>query len=194
MDYKEEVTALEIGLAKGADTRKVQDQVKAAMGNDFSVKDHFQQQEVLYKIMKSEKWAIFLILTFILLIATFNVIGSLSMLILDKKRDIAVLQCMGATQPLVKRIFLTEGWLISFIGAFSGLILGALICFLQMKFGFVRLGSADSTFVVSAYPVHMQARDFIIVFLTVILIGLAATWYPVYNIRKINTHILNQRF
>ncbi len=194
MDYKDEVTGLEIAVAKGPDISGIRSSVEKVMGSSFSVKDHFQQQEMLYKIMKSEKWAIFLILTFILVIATFNVIGSLSMLILDKKRDIAVLQCMGATQPLVKRIFLTEGWLISFVGACSGLILGAIVCFLQMKFGFVKLGSADSTFVVSSYPVHMQVSDFIFVFLTVLLIGFVATWYPVYNIRKIDTHILNQRF
>ena len=194
MNYRQEVTSLEIKLSRDADPDRARDQVQSALGSDYSVKDHFQQQALLYRIMRSEKWAIFLILSFILIIATFNVTGSLTMLILDKKRDIAVLQCLGAAQPLVKRIFLVEGWLISVIGACSGLLLGAILCFLQLKFGWVRLGSPGSTFVVSAYPVHMQIMDFVFVFVTVILIGLVATWYPVYNIRKVDTHILNQRF
>jgi lipoprotein-releasing system permease protein len=194
MDYHSELTGLEIGLAQGADSRKIQKDILHLVGEKFLVRNRFQQQALLYKIMRSEKWAIFLILTFILLIATFNVIGSLSMLILDKKRDIAVLQCLGATQRRMKRIFFTEGWMISLIGALAGLLLGAVVCLLQMKFGFVKLGSEDSTFVVSAYPVHMEAIDFIFVFLTVMAIGIGATWYPVFNIRKIDTHILNQRF
>ena len=134
-----------------------------------------------------------MILTLILFIATFNVIGSLSMLIIDKKSDIALLQCLGATQRTVKAIFLTEGMMISFIGALTGIILGGIVCKLQQIYGFVKLGSAGSTFVVSTYPVDMQAVDFLFVFLTVITIGLAAAWYPVYNIRKIDTHVLNRR-
>lgn len=194
LEYDKQITGVEIGIVKGADVDQIQSQISRLVGNKFLVKNRYQQQELLYKIMKSEKWAIFLILTFILIIATFNVIGSLSMLILDKKRDIAVLQCLGASQTKVKRIFLAEGLLVSFIGAAGGLILGGITCFLQQKFGFVKLGSANSTFVVSAYPVHMQVQDFIFVFFTVLLIGAIATWYPVFNIRKIETHILNQRF
>jgi ABC-type lipoprotein release transport system permease subunit len=194
LEYDKQLTGLEIGLAKGADVEKIQEQITKFTGDKFRVKNRFQQQALLYEIMKSEKWAIFLILSFILIVATFNVIGSLSMLILDKKRDIAVLQCLGASQAKVKRIFLAEGLLISLTGALGGLILGAVICFLQQKYGFVKLGSANSTFVVSSYPVHMQALDFIFVFVTVMVIGSLATWYPVFNIRKIETHILNQRF
>ena len=194
LEYDNQITGLEIGITKGADAERIQRQVTALAGNKFNVKNRFQQQALLYKIMKSEKWAIFLILSFILIIATFNVIGSLSMLILDKKRDIAVLQCLGASQSKVKRIFLAEGMLVSLIGAVGGLILGAVICLLQQKLGFVKLGSENSTFVVDSYPVHMQVPDFIFVFLTVMVIGSIATWYPVFNIRKVETHILNQRF
>jgi lipoprotein-releasing system permease protein len=194
LQYDRQITGIEIGIARGADPERIQEQVTKLAGDKFSVRNHYQQQVLLYKIMKSEKWAIFLILTFILIIATFNVIGSLSMLILDKKRDIAVLQCLGAGQAKIKRIFLTEGLLITGIGALAGLVLGAVICFLQQQYGFVRLGSATSTFVVSAYPVHMQWTDFLVVFVTVMLISFLATWYPVYNIRKIETHVLNQRF
>jgi lipoprotein-releasing system permease protein len=125
-----------------------------------------------------------MILTFILLIATFNVIGSLSMLILDKKKDIAVLQSMGADNRLIRRIFMLEGSLISMIGAISGLILGTIICVLQMQFGLVGLGDANGSFIVNAYPVIMQWPDFIYIFFTVSLIGMLAAWIPTHRISK----------
>ncbi len=186
LDYDDERTSLEIDLAKNADHDKIQAKIELLAGKDFIIKNRYQQQEILYQIMVSEKNYIFMILTLILIIATFNVIGTLSMLILDKKKDIAVLQSMGAGQRLIRRIFLFEGLLISFIGAISGLALGAIICWLQIRFGLVRLGADDSSFIVSAYPVNMQMADFVLVFFTVMTIGLLATWYPVYNIRKIH--------
>jgi ABC-type lipoprotein release transport system permease subunit len=187
LDYGNERTAIEIDIAKNADQPALQKKIELLAGNKFIVKNRYQQQEILYKIMVSEKNYIFMILTLILIIATFNVIGTLSMLILDKKKDIAVLQSMGASQNLIRRIFLLEGLLISFIGAVLGLALGALVCWLQIRFGLIRLGSADSSFVVSAYPVNMQLTDFVVVFLTVLTIGFLAAWYPVYNIRKVHT-------
>ena len=186
LDYGNERTSIEIDLAKGADQPAIQEKIQKAVGNKFIVKNRYQQQEILYKIMVSEKSYIFMILTLILIIATFNVIGTLSMLILDKKKDIAVLQSMGAGQQLIRHIFLLEGVLISFIGAVVGLTLGAVVCWLQIRFGLIRLGSADSSFVVSAYPVYMQITDFIVVFLTVLTIGFFAAWYPVYNIKKVH--------
>jgi lipoprotein-releasing system permease protein len=194
LEYNNEITGMEITLSKEADHIKIQKQIQDLFGPKFSVKNRFQQQELLYKIMKSEKWAIFLILSFILFVATFNVIGSLSMLILDKRQDIALLQCLGANQATVKNIFLTVGLIITFLGAISGLVMGALICRLQQSFGFVKLGSMGSTFVVDAYPVNMQSMDFLFIFLTVMVIGLLATWYPVYNIRKIDAHGFYRRF
>ena len=184
--YENERTALEIGLARDADLKTIQIQVEHLVGKNFIVKNRYQQQEILYKIMVSEKNYIFMILTLILVIATFNVIGTLSMLILDKKKDIAVLQSMGAGQKLIRRIFLMEGMLISMIGALLGLALGAVICWLQIRFGLIRLGGENSSFVVNAYPVYMQVADFIVVFITVMSIGFLATWYPVYNIKKIH--------
>ncbi|MFZ4520095.1 MAG: FtsX-like permease family protein [Bacteroidales bacterium] len=186
LDYGDERTSLEIDLAKDADQKVVQKKIEQVTGSGYTVKNRYQQQEILFKIMVSEKNYIFMILTLILIIATFNVIGTLSMLILDKKKDIAVLQSMGASQGLVRRIFLLEGVLISFIGAVLGLVLGAIVCWVQIRFGLVRLGSADSSFVVSAYPVSMQVTDFIVVFLTVLTIGFLAAWYPVYNIKKVH--------
>jgi len=186
LDYGDERTSIEIDLAKNDDQPAIQKKIEMLVGNKYTVKNRYQQQEILYKIMVSEKNYIFMILTLILIIATFNVIGTLSMLILDKKKDIAVLQSMGAGQQLIRRIFLFEGVLISFIGAFLGLTLGALICWLQIRFSLIRLGSADSSFVVNAYPVNMQIIDFIVVFLTVMAIGFLAAWYPVYNIKKVH--------
>ena len=182
--YDRERTALEAGLAPGADAGKVQREIEKIAGPDFTVKNRYQQQEILYRIMVSEKNYIFMILTLTLVIATFNVIGTLSMLILDKRRDIAVLQSMGAGHRQVRGIFLLEGMLISLIGALLGLALGALLCWLQMRFGFIRLGGSDSSFVVNTYPVFMQAGDFVLVFSTVMLIGLLAAAYPVLHIRR----------
>ena len=190
LDYNNEITSIEIKLADGTDQRKIQQQIEAAVGEKFTVKNRFQQQELLYNIMKSEKYAIFLILTFILLLATFNVVGSLSMLILDKKKDIAVLQSMGATMKLIKRIFMTEGMLISITGALSGMILGGVVCWIQQTYGLIRMGGPNSTFVVDSYPVQMQPLDFLLVFITVMLIGYLAAWYPVHNIRKLNTSMV----
>lgn len=190
LDYTNEVTSIELGLEQDADTDKIQSDIQNTLGENFLVKNQFQQQELLYKIMKSEKLAIFLILSFILLIATFNVIGSLSMLILDKKKDIAVLSSMGANKKLIKRIFLTEGLLISIIGAILGLTLGGILCWLQQRFGIISLGPGDGSFVIDAYPVQMQALDFVYVFITVFFIGMAAAWVPV---KQISKKYLNQR-
>lgn len=186
LDYGQERTAVEIDLAGDADHAGIQKQIELLAGNKFTVKNRYQQQEILYRIMVSEKNYIFMILTLILIIATFNVIGTLSMLILDKKKDIAVLQSLGASQHMIRRIFLIEGVLISFIGALLGLVMGAAACWLQIRFGLIRLGSADSSFVVSTYPVNMQVTDFVLVFATVLIIGFLAAWYPVYNIKRVH--------
>lgn len=191
LEYKNQVSALEITLNKGASADEVTKRMKAILGNGYEVKDRYQQHEMLYKIMKSEKWAVYLILTFILIIATFNVIGSLTMLIIDKKKDIRILWSMGANDSLIRRIFLVEGVLISLIGAVAGLLLGAFVCFLQQQFGFIKLQGSGS-FVIDSYPVQMLPADFLYVFLTVFVIGLIAAWFPAKHIvrrqiyRKIN--------
>jgi lipoprotein-releasing system permease protein len=190
LNYTDEVTSLDIGLSAGTDLHKVQAEVQTLMGGDYYVKNHFQQQALLYKVMRSEKWAVFLILTFILIIAAFNMIGSLSMLILDKKKDISVLWSLGADKVMIKRIFFTEGMLISFTGGLAGLILGGIIAFLQQGFGFLKLGGGEGSYVVDAYPVVVHAMDFLYVLLTVIFIGALAAWYPV---RQISRKYLSQR-
>jgi lipoprotein-releasing system permease protein len=175
LNYSDEVSSIELGLDKNAQANRVQEELKALMGDRFEVKNRQQQHELLYKIMKSEKWAVYLILTFILVIATFNVIGSLTMLILDKKRDTGILWSMGADTATLRKIFLIEGLMISLVGALTGLLLGLVICYLQQRFGLLRMGGS---FVVEAYPVNMQLNDFLYVLGTVLVIGLFAAWYP----------------
>jgi len=167
----------------------IQDEVAEIVGEDYHVKNRYQQQVLLFKIMKSEKWAIFLILTFILVIAAFNTVGSLSMLILDKRKDISIIYSMGASQKQIKRIFQLEGLLVSLSGAFLGLLLGFILCWLQIQFGLVKLGDANA-FIVPNYPVKLIFTDFIWVLLTVLFIGVFVAWFPV---RQISSRYLNQR-
>ena len=181
-DYeKTKVTSIELKLANGVDQEKVQKQIKALLGDRYQVKNRYEQQESFFKIMKIEKWFTYLILCFILLIASFNIIGSLSMLIIDKKGDIETLRSLGANNQLIKRIFLFEGWLISLVGAISGIVLGALMCLLQEHFGILKLGTG---YVVDAYPVLTNPMDLLLVFVTVIFMGFLAAYYPVRYIRK----------
>jgi len=181
LDYSNEVTSIEIRLAKGADSKSIQQKITTMVGPEFRVQNRFQQQEVLYKIMKTEKWAVFLILTFILIVASFNVVGSLTMLILDKQKDIGILRSLGARDATIKQIFFLEGLLITLTGAIAGLLLGLLVCFVQLKFGLVKLQGGGS-FIMDAYPVEMMLTDFLYVFITIALIGSASAWLPVKRI------------
>lgn len=181
-EYDEKsVSSVEIKLNEGVDAEMSQKEIQQILGKDYSVKNRYEQQESYFNIMKVEKWITFLILSFILLIASFNIIGSLSMLIIDKKEDIATLRSLGADNRLIKQIFLLEGWMISFVGAGVGVIIGTIISLLQEKVGFIKLGAG---FIVENYPAVTQASDVLLVFLTVLLIGFFAAWYPV---KYINT-------
>lgn len=184
MEYSDEVTALELGISAGFKVERVKQEIKKIVGNEFEVKNRFEQQVMLYKIMKSEKWAIFFILTFILIIAAFNVISSLTMLILDKKDDIAVLHSLGANNKMIRQIFILEGMMISIGGALFGLLFGGMIAWVQQQFGLISLGGGTGAFVINAYPVELQWGDFFIVFATVIAIGFVVAWYPVRQISK----------
>jgi len=176
-DYQDSsVTSVELGLAKNAKADEVQSQIKNILGNDFVVKNRFEQNELLFKTLKSEKLWTFIILVFILIIATFNIVGSLSMLILDKEKDIDILWKMGVDMRTVKKIFMYEGILITIIGATIGLLLGTAICLIQINF---RLIHFSQGFVVDAYPVSIQLLDYLYVFLVVLVIGFLASWYPV---------------
>jgi lipoprotein-releasing system permease protein len=183
LNYENEATAVEIALHAGTNADKFKKEVQNILGEDFNVLTRLQQHDFLYKILRSEKLAVYIILTFILLIATFNVIGSLTMLIIDKKKDIAVLWSMGADAGLIHKIFLTEGMLITLFGAVIGLVLGAAIAFLQQEFGLVSIGETGS-FIIDAYPVSMELMDFVLVFVTVSVIGFIAAWLPAQQLVK----------
>jgi len=172
-----EISSVELGIAKGANIKKIQREIQKILGDGFHVKNQFQQHDLVYKTMESEKWAAYLILVFILIIASFNLLGSLSMLIIDKSNDIFILRSMGANSETIEKIFLFEGWMISIIGAFVGTLLGVFICWLQIKFEIVTL--PGSSFVISAYPVKIIFTDIILVLGVVLLIGFLAAWYPV---------------
>lgn len=172
------LSSVEIALKPGADMKSLQQQISSLTGNSFVIKNRFQQQATLYQVMQTEKWAIFMILGFILFIATFNVIGSLSMLILDKKRDIAILRSLGAPTTLIRRIFLTEGLLVTLSGAMAGLLLGGIISWAQQQFGLIKINTQGGSFLIDAYPVQIQALDFFYVFLVILAIGWIAAWIP----------------
>jgi lipoprotein-releasing system permease protein len=176
------VTSVEIKFRENADAGDVQKKISRIFGKGFLVQNRYEQQEIFYKVMRSERLAIFFILTLILTIASFNIIGSLTMLIIEKERDIEILKSLGANSDLIRKIFIFEGWLISIVGASSGLILGFLICWLQQTFGLVKLNS--ETLIMDAYPVVMKVKDFIIVPATVLMIGYWAAWYPVRFLTK----------
>jgi lipoprotein-releasing system permease protein len=173
-----EVSMIELKLKPGTSMEKTKEKVASIMGSNYSVLNRFQQNEVFYKTMQAEKWAIFLILIFILVVASFNVIGTLSMLMLEKKKDIVTLSDLGADKRLIKNIFLFEGWMISSSGAILGTLLGLLICWLQMTFGIVKLEGSGS-FIIDSYPVVVKSSDVIITLIAVVIIGYLATWYPI---------------
>ena len=176
LDYTSEVTSIELKLNPGVNKEQVQQQINASVGDKFEVKNREQQNAMLYKTLRTEKLWTFIILVFILIIATFNVIGSLTMLIMEKKKDIVILRDMGAPIKLIRRIFLVEGMMITLVGVLSGLILGTSICWLQNKFSLVKLTQG---YVVDAYPIQIQATDIFFILVSVLLIGFFAAWYPV---------------
>ncbi|MCL1938475.1 MAG: ABC transporter permease [Candidatus Azobacteroides sp.] len=178
LDYQNEVSALEIKVKEGADIRTVQKKIRQIVGDDFLVKDRYQQQEAAFKMVSVEKWVTFLMLCFILLIAVFNIIGSLSMLMVDKQKDIFTLRNLGAGNRLISRIFLFEGWLILSLGAIVGIVLGVLICLGQHYFGWLQLGT-QGAFAVNAYPVRIEIGDIAMLLLVVLTIGFSSVTYPV---------------
>ena len=175
MGEEKKISSIEIKLKKGIDQQVAAQQIQQLTGANFNVKDRYQQHEFLYKILKSEKAGVYLILCFILLIATFNVFGSLTMLIIDKKKDILSLINMGASVSFIKKVFFIEGLLISVFGAGIGMLLGAGICFAQQQFEIIKLGDAEN-FVTSSYPVAMQLNDFLLVAIIVLSIGSLAAF------------------
>ena len=182
-EYNDEVSAIEVKLTNDANLKTVQNKIKNILGPEFEVKNRYEQNELFYKTMQSEKYVIFLILVFILVVASFNVIGSLTMLILEKKFDISTLRSLGTDLSVIKKVFLYEGCLISLIGAVIGLFTGLLICWLQIKYKLIKL-QGSGTFIIDAYPVSIEIYDIIAVLFIVFFIGLIAAWYPIRYITK----------
>lgn len=181
--YTSEVSAINLKLKPEADTDAVKEKIEQILGEDFCVSDRYEQQADTFRIMEIEKLISYLFLTFILVIASFNVIGSLSMLIIDKRDDVNTLRNLGANDNQIVRIFLFEGRMISFIGASLGVVLGLFLCWLQQKYGLIALGSSG-TFVVDAYPVSVHLTDVIVIFITVLAVGFLSVWYPVRFLSK----------
>lgn len=172
------LSSLQIRLKPGSDLGAVKKQMREIVGTKYKVLDRFEQQSDTFNIMQIEKVLAYVFLTFILMVACFNIISSLSMLIIDKKADAATLRNLGATDKQIRSIFLFEGRIISAIGAVVGILLGLLLCWLQQEFGLVHMGDSAGSFVVNAYPVSVHYDDVAIVFVTVLLIGWAAAWIP----------------
>lgn len=178
------LSALELRLKQNSDLEAVKKDIQKIAGKKYRVLDRFEQQDDTFKIMTVEKLMAYLFLTFILVVACFNIIGSLSMLIIDKKEDVVTLRNLGANDKQIVRIFLFEGRLISLIGAIVGIGLGLLLCWLQQTYGFVSLGQSAGSFIVDAYPVSVHYTDIFLVFLTVIAVGWLAVYYPVRYLSK----------
>ena len=173
------VSSIQIRLRNGSDIDAVKKEMKGIAGTRYRILDRYEQQADTFRIMKVEKFIAYIFLTFILIVASFNIIGSLSMLIIDKRSDVATLRNLGATDSQITRIFLFEGRMISLFGAAAGILLGLLLCWLQQEFGIVALGQSSGTFVVDAYPVSVHPEDIAAVFVTVVAVGFVAVWYPV---------------
>ena len=177
------LSSLQIRLKPGSDLAAVKKQMREIVGSKYRVLDRFEQQSDTFNIMQIEKVLAYVFLTFILMVACFNIISSLSMLIIDKKADAATLRNLGATDRQIRSIFLFEGRIISAIGAVVGILLGLRLCWLQQEFGLVHMGDSAGSFVVNAYPVSVHYDDVAIVFVTVLLIGWGAAWIPTRNLK-----------
>ena len=194
LDEPKAVTSIEVILKDKSQVASIQSKIQDILGPGFQVLDRYQQHPSLYKVMHVEKAAVYLVLSLILLIATFNLVGALLMLALEKQKDMAILLSMGATSVVVHRIIAFEGLLLSVSGAVLGMIVGGVICWLQMQYGFVKLGGDETTFVVNAYPIDLKAVDFIMVFATVLVLGFLASWFPARMAhKKINVDVLSSR-
>lgn len=180
LEYDLQASSVEVFLSDGASLPRIRSQIMALMDQTVVIKDRMEQQETLYRIMRTEKWAIFIILSFILLMATFNVVGSLTMIIIDKKKDSHVLRFLGMPASALRMLFLLEGIFIALAGALAGLLSGMLVITLQERFGLLKLGGGKGAFVIDAYPVELRPGDIVAVMITVLLIGLLASGYAVF--------------
>ena len=178
------VSAVELKLNEGVDVSAAKSQMKKTLGEKYRVLDRYEQQEDTFKIMQIEKLMSYIFLTFILMIACFNIIGSLSMLIIDKKQDAITLRNLGANDKQISSIFMIEGRMICLLGAVIGIAIGLTLCFLQQEYGLIRFGNSEGSYIIDAYPVSVHAMDIVVIFLTVIAVGFLSVWYPVRHLSK----------
>ena len=184
LDYSEdEVTALNLAIAEGYSAKQAKREITSILGEEYKLLDRYEQQEDFFRILRVEKLLTTLLLLFILLIATFNGIGSLSMLIIDKQKDIRTLSHLGANDTMIRTIFVLEGWLVNTIGALGGLVLGLGICLLQEHFGLLKLGNGTD-YIISAYPVAVECSDIALVTVIVLALGALASWIPARRIKN----------
>lgn len=181
--YNTEVSAIEVGLSGKANANQVKQRIRHIMGEDYTVKDRYEQQAATFKVVEIEKFVTYLFLCFILMVACFNIISSVSMLILDKQANADTLRSLGATDSFVARIFIYEGNLIALLGAIVGLVLGIVLCLLQQELGLIGLGT-EGQFVVDAYPVRLKATDLFLVLLSVVTVSALSVWLPIKVINK----------
>lgn len=183
-EQKGHVSAIELRMKKGTNINRAKEEIRSLLGSRFVVQDRYEQQDDVFRIMRIEKLISYLFLTFILLVACFNIIGSLSMLMIDKRKDVDTLRSMGADNNQICKIFMLEGRMISLAGAVTGILVGLLLCWLQQTFGFITMGGSEGSFIVDAYPVNVQAFDLVVIFVTVLVVGWIAVWYPVKYLSK----------
>ena len=180
-DQQGRISQVELSLKEGANVRKVKRDISRQLGNKFVVQDRYEQQDDVFRIMRIEKLIAYLFLTFILLVASFNIIGSLSMLMIDKENDIQMLRNLGAAPGDVRRIFILEGNMISLLGALVGVAIGVALCWLQQQYGLIAMGKSEGAFIVESYPVVVRAWDIVLVLLTVVVVSALIVWYPVHR-------------
>lgn len=173
-----EATSMEIKVAPGTEIEDTKERLEAILGSDYTIKDRYEQQDDIYKVMQIEKLISYIFLTFILLVACFNIVGSLSMLIIEKRDNMNTLRSMGADNKTIANIFIYEGIIISAAGALAGIVIGLALCLAQQEFGFISMGSTES-FVVNSYPVDVHMDDILTTFVTVLAVGITAVWLPV---------------
>ncbi len=183
-DQQGMLSSLELRLKPGSNFEAVKSRIRQICGAKYHVRDRYEQQDDTFSIMKIEKLIAYVFLTFILIVACFNIIGSLSMLIIDKRDDVQTLRAMGASDGQISRIFLFEGWLISAFGAVVGIVVGLLLCWLQQRFGIIALGQSQGSFIVDAYPVSVHPWDVVLVFVTVMVVSFLSAWYPVHHFSR----------
>ena len=190
LDYETEISHIAIYIKEQASLEKVQKKISQIVGDDFNVLNQMQQEALLYKTIKAENLVTYLILSFIFIIAAFNIIGILGMLIIEKKQDISILHTLGASKALLKKVFLMVGAMIGIFGGFIGMCIGLITCLLQQYFEIISLGSAQS-YIITAYPVLIDFKDFVIVFLLVVIISLLTSWL---SLRGLKTNYLKNKY